>query len=76
MPEMYSVEDMNRVDARDPVAVAEFFDLTLRLFIRNVLGVSDQLSADGIASSCSASGVFGPVQAVPSRLGPNLSGPT
>ena len=38
-PEMFSVQGMNRVVARDPVAMAEFFDLTLRLFLRHAVGV-------------------------------------
>ena len=62
-PEMFSVQGMNRVVARDPVAMAEFFDLTLRLFLRHVVGVSSDLHADGVASACGVGGVFGPVLA-------------
>ena len=62
-PEMFSVQGMNRVVARDPVAMAEFFDLTLRLFLRHVVGVCPELQADGVASACGVGGVFGPVLA-------------
>ena len=43
--------------------MAEFFDLTLRLFLRHVVGVSSDLHADGVASACGVGGVFGPVLA-------------
>ena len=56
--EMLSAQGMNRIVARDPVAMAEFFDLTLKLFLRDVLGVSDTLSADGVASACGVGGVW------------------
>ena len=62
-PEMYSIDEMNRVVARDPVAMAEFFDMILRLFLHHVVGVSPDLHADGVASSCGVGGVFGPVLA-------------
>ena len=55
-PEMFSVQGMNRVVARDPVAMAEFFDLTLRLFLRHVVGVSSDLHADAVASACGVGG--------------------
>ena len=49
--------------SRDPVAVAEFFDLTLRLFLRHVVGVSSDLHSDGVASACDVAGVSRPVLA-------------
>ena len=48
--------------ARDPASQAQVYDEMMKLFLRHVIGVSDTLASDGIASHAGF-GIFGAVRA-------------